>query len=327
MKTLLSLFFISAVLFASAEEDFRGIVMPYSIQSDSVNPKLKTTEGRITFRISNPEFLNKHFSPIIKTSVNGVWKEVKLKSDGTFSYMLEPGTYSFKFYVNNNYQELTIDTLGLQSQHDVLVNINFEAVYGGMEIMVDKPVIYLSSETPVDFSLNVVPNGKFTFTYPEIKNGWKGSCDASGRVSLDGKNYPYLFWESSQLYVFNPTTNGYHVSKAEVLEFLEEKCNELGFSDNERTDFITYWGPKMMNFDELFVQFHIDEDCNQFAGMEISPKPDHVNRVYIAITEWNSGYETYVSELALPKMERGGFTVTEWGGFQFDSRFLEVSKR
>ncbi len=79
MKTLLSLFFISAVLFASAEEDFRGIVIPYSIQSDSVNPKLKTSEGRITFRVSNPEFLNHSFVPVIKTSVNGVWKEVKLK--------------------------------------------------------------------------------------------------------------------------------------------------------------------------------------------------------------------------------------------------------
>jgi len=327
MKTVLSLFFVCAALVVSAKEDFRGIVMPYSIQSDSLNPKLKTTEGRITFHILNPEFLNPSFAPVIKTSVNGVWKDVKLKSDGTFSYKLEPGTYSFKFYVNNNYQELTVDAMKLQSQHDVLVNLNFEALYGEMEIMVDKPVIYLSSETPVDFMLNVVPNGNFTFTYPEIKTGWKGTCDASRKVSLNGKSYPYLFWESSQQYVFKPTTNGYHVSKAEILVFLEAKCNELGFTDNERTDFITYWGPRMMNFEDLFVQFHINEDCNQFAEMEISPKPDHVNRIYIAITEWNSGYESYVSELELPKMERGGFTITEWGGFQFDSRFLEVSKR
>ena len=285
---------------------------------DTVNKNLKTTEARITFRPSNQEFYNADFSIMIKTSVNGVWKTVKLDNKGTFDYKVEPGSYRFQFYVNNAFGELTIPQIDILPQHDMFVNLFFSNVYSSQEVIeVDKPVIYLSSETPIDFSLNVKPNGKFTFTYPEINSGWKGTCDSSGQIQLNGKQYPYLFWESSQAYKFRQTSNVYRVSKANVLSFLEKKCDELALTSTEKTDFITYWGPRMMKFDELFVQFLLNEDCNQFATMEITPQPENVNRVYIAIAEWNLSFESYLVNSTLPKVKRGGFTLVEWGGFEF----------
>src|SRR6218665_130815 len=207
MKILLNLSFILLAYVASA--GIEQLPTGYYIVSDSVNHKLKSTEGKITFKVQNVDFYNPNFRVVIKTSVNGVWKDVKLDEFGIFSYDLEPGKCSFKFYVNNAFEELSINQLNLLPQHDMFVDLNFRTIYDiyNNTIEVDKPVIYLSSETPVDFKLNVKPNGKFTFTYPEINSGWNGTCDVSGQIQMNGKQYPYLFWESSQTYSFKPTTN------------------------------------------------------------------------------------------------------------------------
>ncbi len=326
MRLLLLISLLSLGLQSYAEEDgIEFLPSGHWIVSDTVNKNLKPTEAKVKFRIQNGGFVNPDFTVILKTSVNGVWKDMKVDKDASFSYKLEPGKYRFQFYVNNAFHEMTIEEINVLPQHDVLIELNFApSRNSGPEIIVDKPVIYLSSDVPTDFSINVKPNGKFTFTYPEIQAGWSGTCDATGQIQIDGKQYPYLFWESSQEYKFRQTTNGYRVSKTGVLSFLEQRCEELGLSSTEKTDFITYWGPRMMQFDELFVQFHLNEDCNQFATMEITPHPENVNRVYIAIAEWNSSFEPFLTGNTLPKVKRGGFTVVEWGGFEFSMGNLIV---
>lgn len=286
--------------------------------SDTINPSLPANQARVTFEVGDGEFVNATFTTILKTSVNGVWKEMKLDAKKQFSYLLEPGKTNFQFYVNNAFSEISIPDFQLDGGHDVLIGLSFFSVYNRMQYSVDKPVIYLSSDKELEFSINVLPKGEFTFTYPRIEDGWKGTTNADGSLSINGENYPYLFWESKQQGGFHPSNNGYKVTKSEILSFLEKRCDELGFTLNQKTDFITYWGPRMMQFDELFVQFHLDEACNQFAELEIQPKPDHINRVYISISPWSDFYASFVNEVTLPSIVISGFTLTEWGGFQFE---------
>lgn len=305
----------SSVTFAGYDR----IAMPYWIATDTINPKLPANQAVVTFQIVNAEFRNPDFSTVVKTAVNGVWKDVRLDKDNRFQFQVEPGAVEFQFYVNNVYREISVPEMQVEPQHDLLIGLNFMAVlYPEIQIEVKKPVVYLSSNKEIEFALNVLAKGDFVFTYPDISKGWKGKTNGDGSVNVNGENYPYLFWESEQTYIFQSVNNGYRVKKEDVLSFLEKRCDELGLTANQKADFITFWGPQMLEYDELFVQFHLNEACDQFATLDIAPKPDHTNRVYIAIAPWSNVFNEFINEVSLPEFSANGFTLTEWGGFTFE---------
>ena len=63
----------------------------------------------------------------------------------------------------------------------------------------DKPVIYLYPENPMDISIELkIKNSKFTCVYPKFngKNKWKVHAKPNGDIMISDKIYPYLFWEA-----------------------------------------------------------------------------------------------------------------------------------
>ncbi len=317
MKVLLSFAFaiVCTALFASSADD-KGErrIMPFRIIKTEIDSKLSLKQSRISigFNFGSTEFLE---GQTIYMSINGLLENVQYVPDQKTTFDLTPGKYVFKIWGGPGYQEIVTDSMVFKPQ--TVSDAEALMYQTEMQIEVLKPVLYFHSDIEREFSLNVIPTNDFTFTYPSIGDGWTGKIHTDGSLTVNNKNYPYLFWEAGQKYAFKPSTNGYHLKKEQYVAFLEKKCDEFGFNSTERTDFITFWGMKMQNHEELFVQFIFDESCDQFGTLNFEEQPDVLRRVYMMISPWNSYFSPYLKDIPFETMPKANYSVLEWGGYEF----------
>jgi hypothetical protein len=206
---------------------------------------------------------------------------VVLDQNQAFELKLKPGKYSFQFYYNDTYHEISTFEIEAKAKHKTFVSCYMERAQ--YRITAEKPVIYLYPSVPTLVDVKLNPVGAFSFTYPIYENGWKVTAHPDGQLTHNNQSFNYLFWESTQ--DWKPATkeleSGFVVKKDEVISFLEEKLTAFGFNSKEKADFITFWGPQLIQNERNFVHFMFNEECNEFAELEISPKPDHMYRFYM----------------------------------------------
>ncbi len=315
MKTFLFCcsFFLTVGFQCFYANDVNEMMPSYYLVSDTVNPNLSKTEAVFRFHVSNGSVMSP--KEHLKISINGIWKKVTLDKNDGFDIKVQPGVFSFQFFWNKEHYEITTGSITIEPKHVQVLEIYFESTND--HITVKKPVIYFHSAIDLPVEVMVKPTNDFVFTYPTSDGTWNGMVKASGGIDVAGTHYPYLFWESSQQYAFKSAGNGFKVEKADVISFLTKKLTELGLNQQEQTDFITFWGPAMAKNESSFVQFSIDEACNDFANMNCSPKPEATRRVYIQISKWDPSFEKFLKDLSFNSFTPSGFYIVEWGGFEF----------
>ncbi len=318
--TFICVLFTFYVAFASQD---KGLYMQYRIDSTQFDKSLKSNESAFSFTFYNLTETNVNPKTELLYSFNGVNQHTKLDAQNHFDLNVKSGSYSFVFFYSSDYYEIYTDSIVSKSQHKTYVSIFFQKAEEQM-IMVDKPVIYLYPEIPTIVEVKVKPKGEFTFTYPTYNNGWEVNASPSGELKIGDNQYNYLFWEAAQdnLEELFDITTGFIVETENTVSFLEERLTEFGLNDKEKADFITFWGPQIMKNEHSFVHFVTNEDCNQFAELEIIPKPDHVYRLYIQITPISKEKTHTYKDQKLSKIDRTGFTVIEWGGSNFNNSQL-----
>lgn len=319
MKTGLLLMLLTGFIFTAGAFDQRKSVPGFYIYKTVPNKSLKNGEALLKLHFNSANFsdIPSGYETIIYYSVNELVDTLVLDSFFSASIRVPAKSTVFKFWPGPGYEEVITDSVHIENQTDNDAQVSFYSP--GTMIEVDKPVIYLQSPYKVDFSIRVTPSNGFTFTYPVYKDGWKGTLDPSGQLEINGQRYPYLFWDSKQEFTPGKHTNGYRISKQAVIPFLEKQLSSAGLNSTEKTDFITYWGPRLMKHEHVFVQFYLQEDCEQFATIQCDPAPTAVNRLYIGFSEWNDQFEKYLHPIELPAFKRDGFNLLEWGGFEFKS--------
>jgi hypothetical protein len=246
-------------------------------------------------------------------------------ADGNFKLKLSAKDSSFYFF-HQNYEEIVCWNYDFKSQH--IITINFvanEKINYGLDIVpvAEKPVIYLYSDKPIDADISLQPKGEFLFTYPAYENGWNVSLSQTG-LEVNNVQYPYLFWDGTiKGLSFNTTAGelaGYFINTDSTIQFLEATLDALGLNSRERTDFITYWGPRLTAHNYASVQFFVGEEyANNVAAINVSPKPDAQLRVYMIFQGTDlpaSPYRIRVPEFS--RFERTGFTLVEWGGSELN---------
>lgn len=316
MKRYVQLFFFLTLTFsASAAGDFESEkwTPEFHVYQTTVDTNLIPQQCQVHLNFIFGDTANS--GKRIYMSINGVLENLVLQNSDPVIYDLTPGKYVFKIWGGPGYEEIVTDSITFESQTVNLANVRIS--FAVIPVVLYKPVIYFHTDEEVPFTAHVDPAGKFIFTYPEINKGWNGTVKKDGSVIVNGQNFPYLFWESDQMYRFRASDNGFKVDRSDMIAFLEKKCGEFGFTSKETTDFITFWGPKLTASESVFVQFSVDESCNQFADMTITPSPNDVKRVYIQFTEWSDVMSPYLKDKTFDPISKNGFTVLEWGGFQF----------
>ena len=183
-------------------------------------------------------------------------------------------------------------------------------------VLEKKPVIYLYPEETMDISVQLnLKNSKFTTIYPKFnnENAWNIRAKPNGDILMNGKAYPYLFWEAES-YNEQNTNEGFIVSEENAEKFLEEKLNILGLNEKEKTDFITFWLPVLLRNKLSLCSFQTEKF---FENMElnVTPKPDTMIRVFLTIKKLDAPIN--IKEQKLLSVERKGYTVVEWGGSNF----------
>jgi hypothetical protein len=205
-----------------------------------------------------------------------------------------------------------------------LITLNFMPVYE--EHTLKKPVIYLYPETATDITVQLHTAGKLAFTYPVLKDSWKFTAQPDGNLVFAHQTVPYLFWEVDQPVQnpFNTSSSGFIVHGSEAVAFLEEKLSAMGLNAREQTDFITFWGPQLAAHPINRVVFVLNDACNSYATLDITPQPAHVNRLYL-IWQPISTEGSLMQPQELPVLNREGFDVLEWGGIELEYEELVIN--
>lgn len=177
-----------------------------------------------------------------------------------------------------------------------------------------KPVIYLYPESTMDISVWVSPRGGFSYTEPEYGDGWDVTAYPDGRIvnREDGLEYPYLFWEGRGG-LYTPVQTYWVVEQPRVESFLRETLAKMNFNQNEIADFVEFWLPRMQDASYYKIGFHGTNVMNELAPLSLSVKPDHVFRILMDYEELET-WQPSRPPARLPRANRDGFEVMEWGG-------------
>ncbi|MDX2360315.1 MAG: hypothetical protein QNK23_05890 [Crocinitomicaceae bacterium] len=309
MKQLFVLLFIANFTFANHIESW---TLPVSLEKSEKDPNLTNEESIFRFNVNN--ISDENINRVIIYSINGREKKAKLIDNAFFDIRITPGKYIFQFYYDQNYAEIFSDSLIIKGGFRDIYSLNFDAA--GASGFVWKPVIYLypDATTPVTVSVNVVGNNPFF--YPEYNDTWEFTATPQGELKFENASYNYLFWEANQYFRLSVEEHqsGFICEGDNVVAFIEEKLTMAGLTTQEQADFITFWGPRLQRNELNYVHFMFNEECDAFAELSISPKPDHLYRIYIIWSPLEN--EIPLEPQTILPMDRSGFSVLEWGGME-----------
>mgnify|MGYP001743908770 FL=1 len=198
---------------------------------------------------------------------------------------------------------------------------------GNHEVLDEKPVVYVYPEEEQGLTMTIDVKGTLDMVYPAperqvqteegTRASWTISAAPDGTLTdASGRSYPYVFWEGPVRQ--DTPERGFIVAREDVVPFLEEKLGQLGLSDKEAADFITYWAPRIRANEYTFVSFDASSYAQQvtysFADEAGAPvEPYTFIRVFMTIRAADANEEV-TPQVFGPTPTRSGFTVVEWGG-------------
>ncbi|MFT5778133.1 MAG: hypothetical protein ACI837_001089 [Crocinitomicaceae bacterium] len=315
MKYLIFFVFVNLIALGSFAESKGPQMAEWWIESNAADSTVPTGKAGITL---NVPYINVQAHPAILYGYNGTSFSGTLDENNQVRFELPPGKYTFQFYPQNGseYYEIQTDSIEVTQNFMLTLRLNFRS-NAPRNNLVKKPVIYLYPKKKTDVTVQLIPKGKLTFTYPNYQDGWKFSAEPNGDLSIGENTYNYLFWEAAQtnLEQYIDPTKGAIIQGSEITSFLEKQLRSFGFNGKERADFITFWAPQIVNQGEIFIHFKVNEECKIFADLEITPAPDKINRFYMLWGKAPTDFQrNNLKPQNLPSMKRQGFTVLEWGG-------------
>ncbi|MNU80955.1 hypothetical protein D3C71_706030 [compost metagenome] len=304
MRILIIFLLLSSTLFAESIPDY------FVHYEKDKTPPAKGARIKIVCEFDNEYEPGQELS----FGLNGSEEKIQLNSKNSCNLIKTPQKAVFQFYYQL-FQEIETDSIVIKSGQITIISLHFKRFVETRAVK--KPVIYLYPESDLEVSVDLKPQGNLTFSYPDYTAGWNGIAHPDGSITIDQKEYPYLFWESEQHFNhFNLESGGFVIQQASVTESLEKILSELGFNAKEKADFITFWGPQLAQHSRVFVQFVVNDACDEFASLKITPTPKNLNRVYMI---WTTGENTdfqFPKTQKLPQLKRDGFDVMEWGGIE-----------
>lgn len=231
------------------------------------------------------------------------------------------GKFSIEVKLNDileiSFLEFKSHKIKIENKENLVVNLKSD-----QHIILEKPVIYLypTEKTAIDIKLDV--KGKLLTTFPKYDKNWEVIAEPNGQIfdKKTNRYYSSLFWDGTidfpeEHYKYN---DGFIVPKEKLTEFFIEKLENIGLNNQETNDFIQYWLPILERNKYNFIHFLINEKCSEIATLNVNPKPETSIRIYMEFY----GLENFknINEQQLPKTNRRGFTLVEWGGSDVSSK-------
>lgn len=299
--------------------DLKESMPTYVVLSDEADDKIEAgyyiVEGKIVFE----EDQNKLVENVKIQIQNG--KEAFSKT-GYFELKMPVSSY-YASFSNSKIDETYYENHNVKEKRRIKVIVYASKPNARHKVVAEKPVLYGYCDTLIQLSINLQNKGDLLFTYPPLPENktWKMFLYKNEFADRSGKMYPYLFWDASMLLAQPDFSIGFVVQKDSVVAFLENQLSVLGLNAREKTDFITYWGPRLRKEEFVFMRFCLQDQCAPFADYAISPRPEHFNRLYLLFSnlsneEQAAKVKAQLQPQELQSFERGGFELLEWGGIE-----------
>lgn len=187
-----------------------------------------------------------------------------------------------------------------------------------------KPAIYLYPKEKTLINVKVQTKGFLTLTIPQYDadKGWTVWANPDGVLTtnypLQTTNYPYLYYESKVPdKLIKKPGEGYVVKYEELSGLYKDLLPKLGLNSQQTSDFVEYWTKALQPAPYYFVGVMDQENVNFFEPLEITPKPDYMNRVRIYFERLDSPKFVTPPDLPMTNDQRlttDSFRVIEWGG-------------
>lgn len=212
------------------------------------------------------------------------------------------------------------------------INGNYYYVYGAEWVVFTnwgywcKPVIYVydSQNRENSVSISLPESAKFTKVIPDFtsNNIWKFSTDNESNISVEGQNYPYLYYSTLRK---DYDDNGYWwtVSYDDLENFLNNKLDYINFNEKEKSDFLEYWLPEFKPWYVYSISFKFNEQFEPYAKLDFEIKPDKIFRVFMEAHQlpnyrnisFSSEYSNAWNDKYLKRFERWSeYDILEWWG-------------
>ena len=248
MSKLFSLIFLlTSGLSSFGMEDMR---IEYSIKSDTIDLRIAEGSCKIKGQVFGPDG-----SPLSNAMVSTAdfVSQTITDSLGNYEFLVSDKDSSI-FAYKLDFTEVIVYKYDFKSQH--VVTIDFSLMPHIARVMNLKPVVYCYGDIKnASISYNFKTN--LTYSYPEFQNEWNFSCDMEGNINVDGFEYPYLFWEGENSTAdYSDCGEGSYLIKTDtVISHLESMLTSMNLNPREKTDFITFWGPKLVQKEYAIVKF------------------------------------------------------------------------
>lgn len=292
---------------------------PINVFVESTEPMAELPEGKVAFEFKF--FIQPSESFTLEQDVRysidrEAEQKAKLQADSTLTIVADTGEHHWMVFLNPDFNEIFYHSMSYEEKTKITVQLHFHQQI--IMIQPAKPVIYLYPEKPTDVTTKIDIKGEQPFFYPTYKDQWEFKAHPNGRLQFGEEDYRYLFWESEQLVHadISQFKDGFVVQKSEVVSLMEEKLTAMGFNSQEQADFITYWGPQLIQHDQCAIHFIFNEECDDYAELDFHPKPASLFRMYMLWKPVDASFN--IAPQRLPRIQRDGFTVIEWGGMKID---------
>lgn len=252
----------------------------------------------------------------VKFTINNDTVFPVLTSEGSYSFHIIPGTYEFGFF-GIGWHDIRSKSLQLTKYSLTNIKIYFEAKEMKMpQVTYDlgKPALYFYPLRRTEINVNLIFDGKISFSYPKYESGWKFFANPNGKLEFGENLYNYIFWEGVKE-VESLRTNwdeGFIINSDSLVEFFERNLKTLKLNSQEIEDFITFWVPKMKLHSKNFIHFLFDKEYDQLVSLKIEPNPDNLIRFFMVWAPLQNNLN--LTPQKFPVYKRNGFTVVDWGG-------------
>jgi|GEM_PF-717063 len=292
-----------------SKQELKKLYKKYSLENPIKN------ESQV-FKISGTVYDCEKF-PIPGAYIKNINSKAETQSDFDGKFSIEG---KLNDVLEISYVQFKSQKVKIENKENLVVNLKAE-----QQIMLEKPVIYLypTEKTAIDIKLDL--KGKLLTTFPKYDKNWDVIAEPNGQIfdKKTNRYYSSLFWDgtidfSDEHYKYD---DGFIVPKEKLVEFLIEKLEHIGLNNQETNDFIQYWLPILERNKYNFIHFLINEECDEIATLNVNPKPETTIRIYMEFY----GLENFtrINEQQLPKTERKGFILVEWGGADFSGEMFE----
>jgi hypothetical protein len=213
------------------------------------------------------------------------------------------------------------------NSHTITGPIYFHVTNQGISIWahdpttpIGKPNIYLYSDRDLTAQVRLAPEEAITVSDPVYQPG-KGWQAEIRNGTLNG-NGDFLFYEGTGPDSGWQKEEGYIIHASSREQDMASMLGPYGFNEKETSEFIEYWASHLVE-DVDFVFYPQETDAvERVMPLSVSPKPDHVMRIWFYAEPLVSIPEPVTSP---ERIIREGFYVVEWGVIIDDEYWINHS--